>query len=65
MIFSYLAFILVMIINNLDCIWPFVSPNEANAILIIYPDAMLSFPVASERLQSISRWSLQFRHGFN
>jgi hypothetical protein len=32
-----------------------VSPSKADAVLVVDPDAMLPFPVAAQRFQSIAR----------
>jgi hypothetical protein len=44
-----------MVVYNLDfgCV-PF-GPHEAEAILIVDPDAVLAFAVTCERLQAITR----------
>jgi len=45
-----------MIINDLDVLSASVRPTEADAELVVYPDAMLSRPVTSEGFQAITRW---------
>ncbi len=44
-----------MIINNLDGLGPAVGPVEADAVLVVDPDTVLSAPVASQFLKPICR----------
>ncbi len=44
-----------MIINNLDGLGPAVGPLEADAVLVVDPDTVLSEPVASQFLKPICR----------
>ena len=48
-----------MIVNDLDIGWTFLGPSEADAILLVDPNAVLSPPVAGEGLQAISGWDPQ------
>jgi hypothetical protein len=43
-----------MIIDDLDVFSAFVRPTETHAELIVYADAMLSFPIPSEGFQTIA-----------
>jgi hypothetical protein len=45
----------VVVVDDFDILRSSGGPNEANPPLIIYPDAVLSQPVASERFQTITR----------
>jgi hypothetical protein len=44
-----------MIIDNFDIRGTMLRPTEAEAPLIVYPDAVCSGPVARQRLQPVSR----------
>jgi hypothetical protein len=37
-----------VVIDNLDFAWTGCGPNEADAVLIVYPNAVLARPIASE-----------------
>jgi len=45
-----------MIINYLNICRSCCRPAEADAELIVHPDAVLPFPVASERFETVARW---------
>jgi hypothetical protein len=36
-----------------------IDPNEAYSPLIVDPDAVLSFPVSTQRFQPVRRWNTQ------
>ncbi len=44
----FLDITLLMIVNNLSFERITISPNETNAVLIVYADAVLAFPITSE-----------------
>ena len=48
-----------MIVYNLDSHRIISLPGETDAILLVDPDAVLTFAVAMERLQTIPRWYTQ------
>ena len=45
-----------MVINNFNGVGITVFPDEADAPLVIYPDAVLADAIASQRFQSIGGW---------
>lgn len=45
-----------MIVCNFNINWTRLGPFEADAILVINSNAMLTFSFSGERLQMISRW---------
>jgi len=45
-----------MIINDFNICRAFLCPAEANAELIIYPNAVLALAFVFERFQAIARW---------
>ena len=45
-----------MIVNDLHVIGISVKPNETQTPLIVYPDAVLPFPDATQCFQAISGW---------
>ena len=42
-----------MVVDDLDIRWAHPGPDEANAILVVDPDAVLTCPRASERFEMI------------
>ena len=48
-----------MIVDDLDVVGIAVTPTKANPPLVVDPDAVLSFAVASQGLQSIAGRCLQ------
>ena len=44
-----------MVVKDLNLRWPDVSPGEADSVLVVDPDAELSFPVPFQRFQSVCR----------
>ena len=44
-----------MVVNNLNIDRTMIRPDEADAELIIDPDAMFSFSVTAQLLQAVSR----------
>lgn len=48
-----------MVVNNFDVVRIFILPNKADAVLVVDPDALLSFAVALERLQPVARRHFQ------
>jgi len=42
-----------MIINNLNFERITISPNETNAVLIVYADAVLTFPITLQNFEMI------------
>lgn len=50
-----------MIIRNFHLIRCIITPNKADAVLLIDADAMLSSTVATEQFQLIARRQSQFR----
>ncbi len=51
-----------MIINNLNGLGPAVGPLEADAVLVVDPDTVLSEPVASQFLKPICRQYPEVAH---
>lgn len=45
-----------MIISNFGLVDPIFPPDEADAPLIVYADAMLPFPSAAQLFKAIGRW---------
>ena len=45
-----------MIINDLHFRWPCFRPDEANAILIVHANAMLSEPIVLQGFQLVPGW---------
>lgn len=43
-----------MIIRDLYVVGPVFAPEETNAVLIVNPDAVLSFAISSQRFEAIS-----------
>ena len=43
-----------MIIDNLDCFGGAIAPDEADAPLVVDPDAVLSLAIAFERFEPIT-----------
>jgi hypothetical protein len=50
----------LVIIDDLYRFWSAIGPNEADAILVIDPYAMLARSVASQTLKPVSRWYAEF-----
>jgi len=46
-----------VIVCDLNFSWAFVGPTEADSILVVYADAMLTGAITFQFLQPISRWS--------
>lgn len=44
-----------MIINDLDLVRVTISPDEADAVLVVDPDAVLSSSIAGQRFEPIAR----------
>lgn len=44
-----------MIVHNLHIVGISIAPDEADAVLIVDPDAVLATAVTSKRLQAVSR----------
>jgi hypothetical protein len=53
-----------MIVGNLNLGCVFIGPDEADAVLIVDPDAVLPFPVAFQSFQTISWQGGQFFQRF-
>jgi hypothetical protein len=53
-----------VIVNDLYRIRTFVSPKEADSVPLVDADAMLTFPISSERLKSVPWRNLQFNQAF-
>lgn len=49
-----------MVVHNFDRIWPSIGPNKTDAVLLINPDAMLTFSIPLESLQVITGRDTQF-----
>ncbi len=45
-----------MIVSDFYVVRILASPTEANTILIIYSDAVLTSPVAFEGFEAVARW---------
>ncbi len=43
-----------MIINNLNFVGVVIAPYEADAPLIVYPNTILAFAIATQRLKPIT-----------
>jgi hypothetical protein len=43
-----------MVIDDLDQLGPIILPHEAEASLIVDPDAVLALPVALERFEAVA-----------
>jgi len=50
---------LLVIVHNLNKMCVPVAPDEAETPLIVNPNAMLSFSVAVQHFQAVSRWRRQ------
>ena len=50
-----------MIVGDLNFSWAFVGPTEADSILVVYADAMLTGAITLQFLQPISRWRTKIR----
>jgi hypothetical protein len=48
-----------MVINDLNVVRITVFPGKADAPLLVYPDAVLAFPVMVQCFQMIGRWNPQ------
>src|SRR6185437_4675323 len=48
-----------MIVHNLDVGCVAVCPNETDSPPIVYPDTVLSKPIALQRLELVIRWHLE------
>jgi len=48
-----------MVIDNLNVFWAGRRPFETDSELVIDPNAVLSYPIASECLQSNAGWNAQ------
>jgi len=55
----FLNLVSAVVVYDLNLGWTFLGPSEADAILFVDPNTVLSLPVAGERLQSISKWDPQ------
>jgi hypothetical protein len=44
-----------MVVNNLDTIRPGLCPDEADPVLIVYANAVLTSPVSSKGFEAV-RW---------
>src|SRR5258708_29465958 len=53
-----------VVVDDLDALSPSISPNEAEAPLIVDPNAVLTRPAAARRLQPISGRSGQIAQFF-
>jgi hypothetical protein len=49
-----------MIIHNLNFVWTCIRLDKADTVLVIDPDAVLSFSIPGEDLQPIARRDSQF-----
>jgi hypothetical protein len=45
-----------MVINNLDTIRPGLCPGEADPVLIVDANAVLTSPVSSKGFEAVRRW---------
>ena len=48
-----------MVIHDLYVFRTRIAPHEADTVLVVYPDAVLPFPVASQSLESVPRRNSQ------
>jgi hypothetical protein len=48
-----------MVVYNFNRRWAVFSPSEANAVLLVDPDAVESLPITFQSLQLVSRWHSQ------
>jgi len=49
-------FAVLVVVSNLHLMCSICLPNEADAVLIIYPNAVLASAISLQRLKPISRW---------
>jgi hypothetical protein len=52
-----------MIVHDLDVVGRVVSPDEANAPLIVDPDRVLTPTITMERFEAVSRGDPEIFHG--
>lgn len=52
-----------MVVDEFDVVGVAITPNETNAPLLIYPDAVLTVPVTVEAFQPIARQLCQILYG--
>jgi hypothetical protein len=52
-----------MIVRDLNVVHAIVFPDETNPIPVVYADAVLSLPIAAQRLKPVSRKDSQVRQG--
>jgi hypothetical protein len=45
-----------MVVDDLDVFRPCLRPSETNAVLVVYPDAVLTGAAALQSFQPVSRW---------
>jgi hypothetical protein len=50
----------LVVVRDFDVVGIAVLPSEANAILIVHPDAVLPRTVAAQPLETIAWWYPQF-----
>jgi ABC-type uncharacterized transport system permease subunit len=48
-----------MIVRNFHILCTSFGPPETDAVLVIYPDAVLAFPVTLESFKSVAGWNTQ------
>ena len=53
-----------MIVDDLNIFRPCVSPPEADPVLIVDPNTVLSGAIASELLEAVARWNAKILKGF-
>jgi hypothetical protein len=44
----------LVVVRDFDVVGIAILPSEANAILIVHPNAVLSYPVAAQPLEAIT-----------
>jgi hypothetical protein len=48
-----------MVVRDLHILCTGFSPSETDAVLVVYPDAILAFPAALESFESVARRNAQ------
>jgi len=52
-----------MVINDFNLIWTGACPYKTDPILIIDPNAMLTYTISGKLLQPVTRWNTKFIEG--
>ena len=48
-------FIPLVVVDNLDFGWSYISPEETNSPLVIYANTVLAFPITLECFKTVTR----------